>query len=150
MRNENFERALNQLLKQDNRYPRAAYAMMPVVLDYTVRRVQESRRAGKLEDNQSSPHVSGQQLAEGFRDYLLEEFGPFAYEIAADLNIVSTLDIGHLVYNLISVGCFGKTDEDRLEDFDNVFDLKEALCAPFEIKNPEFKRLGNEDENGLA
>jgi uncharacterized repeat protein (TIGR04138 family) len=60
------------------------------------------------------------------------------------------LDIGHLVYNLISVGCFGKTDEDRLEDFDNVFDLKEALCAPFEIKNPEFKRLGNEDENGLA
>lgn len=150
MRNENFERALNQLLKRDSRYPRVAYAMMPIVLDYTVRRLQESRRAGKLGDDAMSSHVSGQQLAEGFRDYMLAEFGPFAYDIAADLNIFATLDIGHLVYNLISVGCFGKTEEDRLEDFDNVYDLKEALCAPFEIQNPEFKCLVGEDENGLA
>ncbi|MBR4318395.1 MAG: hypothetical protein IKT85_06610, partial [Kiritimatiellae bacterium] len=93
-------------------------------------------------------HVSGQQLAEGFRDYMLEEFGPFAYDIAADLNIHATIDIGHLVYNLIAVGCFGKTEEDSLEDFDNVFDLKEALRSPFEIKNPEYKQQC--DENGLA
>lgn len=140
MRNENFERAIAKILKNDSRYPRGAYTLMPVVLDYTVRRVQEAQRAGKLPfRGQVSPHVSGQQLAEGFRDYLLEEFGPFAYGIAADLNLHETLDIGHLVYNLISVGCFGKTDEDRLEDFNNVYDFHTAFVLPFEVQNPDFK-----------
>lgn len=140
MRNENFENAVDRILQQDKRYPRDAYTLLPIVLDYTERRVREQQRMGEREDHEHSAHVTGAQLAEGYRDYMLEEFGPFAYGISKDLNILATIDIGHLVYNLIEVGCFGKTDEDRLEDFDNVYDLEEALCANYEVKHPDFKK----------
>lgn len=139
MRNENFERAVSMILKRDQRYPRGAYELMPVALDYTVRQIQECQRAGDLFDNgAASRHVTGRQLSEGFRDYMLEEFGPFAYEILADLNIRATIDIGNLVYNLISVGCFGKTPEDKLEDFDAVYDFNVAFNEPFEVQDPSY------------
>lgn len=150
MRNENFDRAVSEILKRDKRYPRGAYDLMPVVLDYTVRQIQERHRAGTCSDNgPASRHVTGQQLSEGFRDYFLVEFGPFAYEILSDLNLHETMDIGNLVYNLIAVGCFGKTAEDRLEDFNNVYDFREAFRDPFEVKDPDFQK-GKTDENGLA
>lgn len=136
MRNENFERAVSKILKSDNRYPRAAYEMLPIVLDYTVRKLHESGR--KKANHISSGHVTGAQLSEGFRDYILEEFGPFSQEILEDLRIYTTLDIGNLVYNLIAVGCFGKTEEDKLEDFDNVYNFYEAFVEPFKVKNPSF------------
>ena len=139
MRNENFERAVSQILKRDKRYPRCAYDIMPIALDYTVRRIQERERAGKSSENgSSSRHVTGRQLSEGFRDYILEEFGPFAEEILNDLNLHATIDIGHLVFNLVSVGCFGKTPEDRLEDFEDVYDFKDAFVTPFSVRNSEF------------
>jgi uncharacterized repeat protein (TIGR04138 family) len=139
MRNENFERAVSQILKRDKRYPRGAYDIMPIALDYTVRQIQERARAGKsLENGSSSRHVTGRQLAEGFRDYILEEFGPFSEEILNDLNLHATIDIGHLVFNLISVGCFGKTPEDSLEDFEDVYDFKDAFSEPFSVRAPEF------------
>jgi uncharacterized repeat protein (TIGR04138 family) len=136
MRNENFERAVSQILKRDNRYPRAAYDILPVALDYTVRKLHASERENA--HHSSSGHVTGAQLSEGFRDYILEEFGPFSQEILEDLGIYTTLDIGNLVYNLIAVGCFGKTEEDKLEDFENVYNFYEAFVEPFKVKNPNF------------
>ena len=46
--------------------------------------------------------------------------------------IRSTEDIGHMVFNLIGAGIFGKTEEDSIEDFKNVFDFHEAFVKPFE------------------
>ena len=45
-------------------------------------------------------------------------------------------DIGHMVFNLIEAGIFGKTEEDSLEDFKNVYDFKEAFVKPFAPANP--------------
>jgi uncharacterized repeat protein (TIGR04138 family) len=144
MRNENFDRAVSKILARDNRYPRAAYEMLPMILDYTVRNLHERVRLRANNEEVAFPsatgHVTGAQLSEGFREYILEEFGPFSREILEDLRIYATIDIGNMVYNLISVGCFGKTDEDKLEDFDNVYNFYDAFVAPFEVQNPEFKR----------
>jgi len=46
--------------------------------------------------------------------------------------IRSCEDIGHMVFNLIGAGIFGKTEEDSIEDFKNVFDFHEAFVKPFE------------------
>ena len=40
-------------------------------------------------------------------------------------------DVGHMVFNLIGAGIFGKTEEDSIEDFKNVYDFKEAFVKPF-------------------
>jgi uncharacterized repeat protein (TIGR04138 family) len=41
-------------------------------------------------------------------------------------------DIGHMVFNLIGAGIFGKTEEDSMEDFKEVYDFREAFVKPFE------------------
>ena len=41
-----------------------------------------------------------------------------------------------MVFNLIGAGIFGKTEEDSIEDFKNVFDFDEAFVKPFEPAKP--------------
>lgn len=127
MRNERFDQAVTDILKFDTTYPREAYELLPVALDYTLRRRQRAH-FHPMDENQ---HVTGQQLAEGFRDYMLEEYGPFAWDLLQLYHIRKTDDIGCLVYNLIRVGAFGKTEKDSIEDFHNVYDFTCAFHDPF-------------------
>lgn len=126
MENDPFERAVRQILTRDRRYPAEAYRLMPAVLDWTFRHAVQQHARGATRG-----HVSGKQLAEGFRDYLLAEYGPFAAPLLKQLNITSTADIGELVYNLISVNVFGKSENDRQSDFANVYDFADAFEAPY-------------------
>jgi uncharacterized repeat protein (TIGR04138 family) len=40
-------------------------------------------------------------------------------------------DVGHMVFNLVNAEVFGKTDEDTLERFREVFDFNKVFVAPF-------------------
>jgi len=40
-------------------------------------------------------------------------------------------DIGHMVFNLVQAGAFGKTEEDTQDMFRMGFDFEEAFSAPF-------------------
>ena len=134
MRDKRFDKAVAQILAQDNRYPARAYDLMPAVIDYTVR---HPAPADPSEPPRPQGHVSGRQLAIGFRDSLLAEFGPFAADLLDEINIRSTDDIGNLVYNLISVGVFGKTNADSRADFHAVYDFKEAFRDYYAPRDPK-------------
>ena len=134
MRDKRFDKAVAQILEQDNRYPARAYDLMPAVIDYTVR---HPAPTDPSEPPRPQGHVSGRQLAIGFRDYLLAEFGPFAADLLDEINIRSTDDIGNLVYNLISVGVFGKTNADSRADFHAVYDFKEAFRDYYAPRDPK-------------
>lgn len=131
MHNERFDQAVSKILERDSAFPRQAYELMPAALNYTLRRLQAGQPGAEVHG-----HVNGRQLAEGFRDFMLEEYGPFAADILAKYNIRSTADIGRLVYNLISVGMFGKTENDREADFRNLYDFRDAFELPFQPVNP--------------
>jgi uncharacterized repeat protein (TIGR04138 family) len=45
--------------------------------------------------------------------------------------------MGHMVFNLIGAGVFGKTEQDSIEDFKNVYDFEEAFVKPFAPAKPE-------------
>jgi uncharacterized repeat protein (TIGR04138 family) len=49
----------------------------------------------------------------------------------------STGDFGEIVYNLIAIKEMRKSEADRREDFDDVYDFEEAFVRQFEIKMPE-------------
>ena len=51
--------------------------------------------------------------------------------------IESTGDVGEIVYNLIRIGLMKKSDNDRREDFENVFDFEQAFCNDFKITMPD-------------
>lgn len=50
--------------------------------------------------------------------------------------IHSCEDVGNMVFNLIGAGIFGKTEEDSIEDFRNVYDFQEAFVKPFSPEKP--------------
>jgi uncharacterized repeat protein (TIGR04138 family) len=49
----------------------------------------------------------------------------------------STSDFGEIVYNLIGIREMKKSDSDRREDFDDVYDFDEAFVKDFAILLPK-------------
>lgn len=116
MRTE-FLNKVEDILLKDNRYHRDSYEFVMHALWFTQK---------KLKKND---HVSGKQLLEGVRDYTLEQYGPMARFLLKEWNINKTEDFGNIVFNMINAGLMRKTDEDRLEDFKDVYDFEKAFDA---------------------
>ena len=81
-------------------------------------------------------HISGRELADGVRRLALERFGPMARTVLAHWGICATEDVGGVVFALVEQGILVKQDEDRPEDFADVFDFEEAfeLSYPWEAR----------------
>jgi uncharacterized repeat protein (TIGR04138 family) len=77
----------------------------------------------------SDRHVTGPQLCMGLRDYAVSTYGMLARTVLSRWGIRSTGDFGRIVFAMIDAGLMRKSDEDSLEDFQNVFDFEEAFSA---------------------
>src|SRR5947207_11023557 len=119
-----FAEALDSIVASDPRYQRDAYVFLRDALDFTTKQQKKVRGA-------TVRHVSGPELLGGVRQYALKEFGPMVMTVFDSWGIHSCEDIGHMVFNLIGAGVFGKTEEDSIEDFKNVYDFQEAFVQPF-------------------
>jgi len=119
-----FAEALESIVANNPRYHRDGYIFLRDALDFTT--TQQKKIKGV-----SVRHVTGPELLDGVRQYALKEFGPMVITVFDSWGIQSCEDIGHMVFNLIGVGVFGKTEEDSIKDFKNVYDFKEAFVRPF-------------------
>jgi len=119
-----FAEALDSIVASDPRYQREAYAFLRDALDFTTK--QQKKVKGV-----SVRHVTGPELLHGVRQYALKEFGPMVMTVFDNWGIHSCEDIGNMVFNLIGAGIFGKTEEDSIDDFKNVYDFGEAFVKPF-------------------
>ncbi len=124
-----FAEALDSIIANDPRYQRDAYVFLRDALDFTTK--QQKKIKGV-----SVRHVSGPQLLDGVRRYALKEFGPMVMTVFDNLGIHSCEDVGNIVFNLISAGVFGKTEDDSIEDFKNVYRFEEAFVKPFAPDKP--------------
>src|ERR1700726_55924 len=124
-----FAEALDSIIAADPRYQRDAYVFLRDALDFTTK--QQKKIKGV-----SVRHVNGPELLDGVRQYALKEFGPMVITVFDSWGIHSCEDIGHMVFNLIGAGVFGKTEEDSIEDFKNVYDFQEAFVKPFAPAKP--------------
>lgn len=119
-----FAEALEAIIVTDPRYAREAYIFLRDALDFTTK--QQKKVKGT-----NVRHVSGPELLDGVRRYALREFGPMVVTVFESWGIRSTEDVGHMVFNLIDAGIFGKTEEDSIEDFRDIYNFKEAFVRPF-------------------
>jgi uncharacterized repeat protein (TIGR04138 family) len=119
-----FAEALDSIVASDPRYQREAYIFLRDALDFTTK--QQKKAKGT-----TVRHVSGPELLEGVRQYALKEFGPMVVTVFENWGIRSCEDIGHMVFNLIGAGIFGKTDQDSIEDFKAVYDFRDAFVKPY-------------------
>jgi uncharacterized repeat protein (TIGR04138 family) len=142
MQKLDFPEAVDFITRQDPRYDREAYFFLRDALDYTVKQRKKTR------DGELSGHVSGQQLLEGIRQYALKQFGPMVPTVFTYWRVESGEDFGAMVYNLIGLGVFGKTDADSIEDFKGGYSFNEAFVVPFRPEQPRtnsrvMKRAGS-------
>ena len=119
-----FTEALDSIVARDPRYARDAYVFLRDSLDFTTKQQKKIKGA-------TVRHVAGPELLEGVRQYALQEFGPMVMTVFSSWGIHCCQDIGHMVFNLIEAGIFGKTEEDSLEDFKNVYDFEAAFVKLF-------------------
>jgi len=128
-----------QLLQSDPRYKLEAYQFVRDALAYAQDELKMGHKA-QPEDPEEMPveaHLTGQQLCEASRQLAIQQFGLMARVVLNNWGVQATGDFGNIVYNLIQIGMMRKSDADRREDFDSVYDFEEAFERQFKITTVE-------------
>ncbi len=125
MKNLSYNQAIEIILSRDQRYSPAAYNFIRESL---------SAAAEKLQDTGSDRphHLTAAELMDGIRDRALEQFGQMALTVLREWGVNTTRDFGQIVFNLVDIGMLRRSDDDKIEDFDEGYDFHEAFRAPFE------------------
>ena len=110
-----FLKKIEEILEKNSSYKFEAYTFVLAALHATVTGLKEPR------------HITGQELAQGIRKYALDQFGPMVMTVLHHWGIRKTLDFGKIVFALIDVQLLSKQPEDKLEDFDKVYEFEEAF-----------------------
>lgn len=114
------EMKFRALLRVHTKYDAEAYNLIYQDLDWTTKQVLHEPKKG-------SQHVTGQELCEGFKQCVINQFGCMALIVLECWNIASTYDIGCVVFNLMEFDLMGKQETDSLDDFKDVFNFEEEF-----------------------
>lgn len=79
-------------------------------------------------------HVSGQELCWALRECAITHWGLLASAVLRNWGITRTFDFGEVVFALIESGRLRREPHDRLQDFRDVFDFKEAFDDAFRVE----------------
>jgi uncharacterized repeat protein (TIGR04138 family) len=114
---------VEKLMEQNPQYKFEAYSFVMAGLHHTVSKFEKPR------------HVTGRELLEGIREYALEQYGPLARSVLNHWGVETTRDFGKIVFALVEAGILRKQPEDRLEEFENIYDFKEAFDRGYKIED---------------
>ncbi len=121
---DKFLEGVPKICAQDTRYAPDAYFFIRESLDCTVKHLGRNKNATKR-------HVTGKELTDGIRRHAIHQFGPMAKTVLKSWGVETTRDFGNIVFNLVNAELLGKTDEDKIEDFENGYSFDEAFVKPF-------------------
>ena len=127
-------KSLSQLVDELGVYPLEAFEFVQQGLGQTASRV-HGALAGKPRSPGRDRHVTGQQLAEGLRDYALLQWGYLARTVLGRWGIRYTFDFGRIVFALVDNGFLRKTENDSIEDFRNVYDFQTAFETQYKVQS---------------
>jgi uncharacterized repeat protein (TIGR04138 family) len=123
------------LLQRDPRFKLDAYQFVREALSYAQDEMGLGLHSRTRESGQarSENHLTGQELCEAIRLYAIEQYGYMAKAVLNSWGVYSTSDFGDIVYNLIDIELMKKSENDRREHFDDVYDFDEAFVEGFRI-----------------
>jgi uncharacterized repeat protein (TIGR04138 family) len=122
------EDVLLRVVREVGCYSLDAYLFVEQGIAYTVNRVH-----GKRKRPDQNMHVTGQQLCEGLRDLAIERWGLLAGTVLRRWGVTRTMDFGQIVFALVQKQLLSKTEDDRLDDFRDVFDFRAAFDGAYVI-----------------
>ncbi len=106
---------LDRLMERYPSFQRGAYVFVLDALHTLVARMGEKR------------HLSGAELAFGVRDLALHRFGPMALTVLHHWGVRRTEDVGTIVFAMVEIGLLVRQDDDRMEDFQDLFDFTQVF-----------------------
>ena len=120
---ETYLKKIESVIAKNKQYKFEAYSFVMAALHHTVAKLEKPR------------HVTGHELAEGIREYALQQYGPMARTVLKYWGIEKTEDFGKIVFALVEVGVLRKQAEDKIEDFRNIYDFVDAFDKGYRIKD---------------
>ncbi len=132
----------NALREDARRFPESAFQFVRDGLAHTVKAIHGARpmtqeaspdlnaELGASADPQRADgnrHVTGRDLCMGIRDMAVERYGQLAITVLRRWGFRRTSDFGTLVYAMIDRREMRNSEEDSIEDFNDVYDFDEAF-----------------------
>ncbi len=105
----------DEILSKDSRYKLEAYFFVLAALEYTRKMTIKPK------------HVTGQELLEGIKKLGIEQYGIMTKTVFESWGVKNTKDFGQIVFNMVNAEVLSKTEEDKIEDFDNIYDFTEVF-----------------------
>ncbi|MFA4988920.1 MAG: Minf_1886 family protein [Candidatus Omnitrophota bacterium] len=115
-----FSELIEGICAADERYSPDAYEFVFKGLTYAQKKLKKQS------------HITGRELSLGLRDYAVNEYGALARTVLAHWGIGKTEDFGNIVYNMIGKKLMSRSEEDRREDFNAVYDFEPAFANALE------------------
>ena len=137
-----FDDAVKKIRLTETRFSLPAYEFVRRSLDHALQRLGRA-------DQKKPAHVRGEELLESFRALALQEFGPMAKTVLNDWGISTCTEVGEVVFRLVQHGILGKSETDKIDDFQEIYTFREAFECPFLPKaiptksQPPFRRSGS-------
>ena len=121
---DSYTKVVQKIVSEDPRFSADAYFFLQDAVSSIVDSL--SKDGGRY-----CGHISGQQLAEGLREYSLKQFGPMAFDVLREWGITRTRDFGIIVFNTVRHNILKARKEDSIEDFTDVYDFHQEFVTPF-------------------
>ena len=118
-----FAEAVARICARDRRYAPEAFLFLHDGLMRTLKQIQDKEKKPR--------QISGAELSDGLRRHALDQYGPLAMTVLDRWGVRTTRDFGEIVFRLLEAGLLGKTEDDKIEDFDDLYDFEKAFRAPF-------------------
>lgn len=119
-----FVATVKQICQTESRFSPTAYEFVRRSLDHALERL--GRKGQK-----KPAHVRGEELLESFRALALKEFGPMAKSVLNDWGIFNCTEVGQVVFQLVQHGILGKSETDKIDDFQEIYTFTEAFDHPY-------------------
>lgn len=129
------------MCREDPRFAYEAYEFVSDAVTFTQDRL--GRGDGERGDDGEDRHVSGAELLRGTCELAIREFGMMASVVFKQWGLRVTDHIGEIVFKLIKVQRLSKSDRDDPADFNDLFDLHEALRTGFELTLGDTAKRGD-------
>lgn len=115
-----MRKSFEEIARQDGRFSPGALEFVYEGLEYTVKQANKKNR-----------HVNGQTLCEGLRQLAVKKWGGLAKLVLNSMGVNSTRDFGEIVYLMIEHKWMNAQPEDTIDDFNNIYDFKDAFVNKF-------------------
>ena len=76
-------------------------------------------------------------MCEAIKEYAIEQYGYLAIVVLNKWGITKTRDFGNIVYNLIDGEMMKKSKNDKVEDFDAIYEFSDVFQEGFKIEPNE-------------